>query len=78
MSNEPVVSMRELEMESVELLPTRETLGVCKGGHSGSSYSYSYTSQSNDGNFALVSIANGSNILDGNNVNVLGLAWQSQ
>jgi hypothetical protein len=63
MSNE-TISMRELEAESAELLPSRETLCAprCGGGH-GSSYSYSYTSQSYDGNGIL-------NILNGSNVNV--------
>jgi hypothetical protein len=64
MSNEPVVSMRELEMESAELLPSRETLCACKGSGHGSSFSY--TSQSYDGNGIL-------NILNGSNVNVLVL-----
>ena len=66
MSNEPVVSMRELEMESAELLPSRETLCAprCGGGH-GSSFT-SVTSQSYDGNGIL-------NILNGSNVNVLVL-----
>jgi hypothetical protein len=74
MSNEPVVSMRELEMASAELLPSRETLHVCHGG-SPSHVSYSsttVTSQSGDGNFALVSLGNGSNFLNGNTVNIFG------
>jgi len=66
MSNESVVSMRELELESAELLPSRETLCAprCGGGH-GSSFT-SVTSQSYDGNGIL-------NILNGSNVNVLVL-----
>ena len=63
MSSETAISMRELEAESAELLPSRETLCTPRcGGHS-SSYSYSYTSQSYDGNGIL-------NILNGSNVNV--------
>ena len=66
MSNETAISMRELEAETAELLPSRETLCAPRcGGHgsSYSSYSYSYTSQSYDGNGIL-------NILNGSNVNV--------
>jgi hypothetical protein len=72
MSNEPVVSMRELEMESAELLPSRETLNVCKGGHPGhASYSSTtITSQSGDGN-GILNILNGSNFLNNDNVLVL-------
>src|ERR1700722_12034513 len=72
MSHEPVVSMRELEMESAELLPSRETLHVCHGGHP-SHVSYSsttITSQSGDGN-GILNFLNGSNFLNGNTVNVL-------
>jgi hypothetical protein len=65
MSSETAISMRELEAESAELLPSRETLCApkCGGGHGSSYYSYSYTSQSYDGNGIL-------NILNGSNVNV--------
>ena len=72
MSNEPVVSMRELELESAELLPSRETLWCYKGGSSHTtSYSSSYTSQSYNGDGSFIPILNGSNFL--NNVNVLVL-----
>jgi len=75
MSHEPVVSMRELEMESAELLPSRETLHVCHGGSpSHATYSSSYTSitsQSYNGDGSFIPILNGSNFL--NNVNVLVL-----
>jgi hypothetical protein len=64
MSNETVISMRELEAETAELLPSRETLCAPRCGGHGSSYSY--TSQSYDGNGIL-------NILNGSNVNVLVL-----
>jgi hypothetical protein len=66
MSTETVISMRELEAESAELLPSRETLCSPKWGGS-SSYSYSYTSQSYDGN-GILNILNGSNFLNGNTV----------
>jgi hypothetical protein len=69
MSHLSVVSMRELEMESAELLPSRETLHCCRGGYP-SHASYSYTSQSYDGN-GILNIANGSNILSNDNVLVL-------
>ena len=64
MSNETVISMRELEAETAELLPSRETL--CAPRYGGHGSSYSYTSQSYDGNGIL-------NILNGSNVNVLVL-----
>ena len=72
MSNESVVSMRELELESAELLPSRETLCAprCGGGHS-SSYT-SITSQSYDGN-GIGNFLNGSNFLNNVSVNVLSL-----
>jgi hypothetical protein len=79
MSSKPVVSMRELEMESVELLPSRETLCVHKCGPSHtSSYSSNVVANGNgNGNGSILPILNG-NILSDNNVNVLGIAWQSQ
>jgi hypothetical protein len=41
MSNDLAMTMDELERESAELLPARETLCVSKyHGHSGNSYSY--------------------------------------
>ena len=57
------VTMQELELESAELLPARETLNRCG-------------CRSHDGGFALVNVS-GNNILDGNNVNVLGIANQN-
>jgi len=60
--------MRELEMESAELLPSRETLCAPKCGGHGSSFSF--TNQSNDGN-GILNIANGSNFLNNDNVLVL-------
>jgi len=57
--------MRELEMESAELLPSRETLCAPRCGGHGSSFSY--TNQSYNGN-GILNIANGSNFL--NNISV--------
>jgi hypothetical protein len=70
MSTETVISMRELEAESAELLPSRETLCAPRcGGHS--SYSYtSVTSQSYDGN-GIANILNGSNFLNNDNIAVV-------
>ena len=64
MSNETAISMRELEAESAELLPSRETLCAprCGGGHG----SFSFTNQSYDGN-GIGNILNGSNVV----VNIL-------
>jgi hypothetical protein len=61
------VTMQELELETAELLPARETLNHC-GCHS----------QGGGGSFALVNVS-GNNIADGNlnNINVLGWAAQS-
>jgi hypothetical protein len=75
MSSE-TISMRELEAESAELLPSRETLN-CWRSHG----STTITSQSGNGN-GILNFFNGSNVLNNNfnnnNVNVLGIAWQSQ
>lgn len=65
MSNETAISMRELEAESVELLPSRETLCAPRCGGHGSSFSY--TNQSYNGN-GILNIANGSNFL--NNISI--------
>jgi hypothetical protein len=64
MSSETAISMRELEAETAELLPSRETLCAPRCGGHGSSYSY--TSQSYDGNGIL-------NFFNGSNVNILTL-----
>lgn len=76
MTNDLAVSMAELEGESAELLPSRETLNVCHHRYSGGS-SYSYTSvtnvsQGNTEQFGLLNIS----ALNGNNVNILGIANQ--
>ena len=68
MSTETVISMRELEAETAELLPSRETLN-CWRSHGGSSYT-SITAVGNDnGNHSFLPILNGS--LDNNTVNIL-------
>ena len=58
------VTMQEIELETAELLPARETLNRCGCRSSGG--------------FALVNVSH-NNILDGNlnNINVLGIAQQS-
>jgi hypothetical protein len=72
MSTEHAVTMQELELESAELLPTRETL--CSGNyHPGSSFTqvgYGNTAQSG---FINVSALNGSfdNILSLGSGNIL-------
>ena len=74
MSNSPAMSMQELEMESAELLPGRETLCVCTWQpHGGVSFSGGYGDTAQSG---LVNVAalNGSfnnslnNILNGNDI----------
>jgi hypothetical protein len=85
MSNESV-SMRELELETAELLPSRETLNNCKWGypsHGGTSVtnSFSQTGNGNNAGFGNVSVLNGSsvsilsgnNVLSGNHTNILGI-----
>ena len=63
------VTMQELESETAELLPNRETLNYC-GRHQGSSNSFSFTSVvgsgngNHDGNGNFLSPLSGS--LDGN------------
>jgi hypothetical protein len=68
MSNELAVSMDELERESAELLPSRETLWCAKGGYSHGGYT------DNDFNpqLGLVNI-NQSSVLSGDTINILGL-----
>jgi hypothetical protein len=78
MSTLPAVTMQDLELESAELLPSRETLCVPKCGHGSSSSStfiqngYGNTAQAGGLNIA---VANGSfdNILSFGSGNVLGL-----
>jgi hypothetical protein len=76
-STESTVSMQELELESAELLPTRETLGVkCYSSHGGGSYTSYAFGQFGNGNtaqsgFLDFSFLNGN--LDNNQVNILSL-----
>jgi hypothetical protein len=72
MANDLAVSMDELERESAELLPSRETLCVASGGrHSGSSVSSSFT-QVGYGNTAQAGLLNVS-ALNGSFDNILSL-----
>jgi hypothetical protein len=67
----PTVSMRELELEGAELLPSRETLCCSGGQHSGSSFSYVF-SQVGYGNTAqsgLINVAALNGSFD--NINIL-------
>ncbi|MCW2895172.1 MAG: hypothetical protein QOG28_5534 [Trebonia sp.] len=69
MSNDLAMTMDELERESAELLPSRETLWCCKG-HSGYgvSNSFNFTQVAAGGNSygGLVNIP----ILSGNAINI--------
>jgi hypothetical protein len=69
MSTETVISMRELEAESAELLPSRETLCCWKGGHSGSSstvFQYGAGNTAQSGNFDI-------SAFNGNTISVINL-----
>jgi hypothetical protein len=69
--------MSELELESAELLPTRETLNVCRAPHGGSSsysstsYSFTQVGYGNSAGFINVPILDGD--LNNVSVNVLSL-----
>ena len=72
------VTMQELELETAELLPARETLNVChsRGHSSGSSVTqvgYGNVNQNGGGLLGNVAIANGSfnNILSLGSGNIL-------
>jgi hypothetical protein len=72
MTNDLAVSMAELEGESAELLPSRETLNVCHSRHNGgSSVSNSFT-QVGYGNTAQAGLINIS-ALNGSFDNILSL-----
>ena len=66
MSTETAISMRELEAESAELLPSRETL--CYGGRSHNSGTSITEFASSNG---FINVLSGDNI----NVNVLGVGF---
>jgi hypothetical protein len=71
MSNDLAMTMGELEAESAELLPSRETLCVSKwGGHGGNT-----TTIVSNGNTVQNGFLNLS-FLNGDNVNILGIANQ--
>jgi hypothetical protein len=70
MTNDLAVSMAELEGESAELLPSRETLNVCHSRHNGS-VSNSFT-QVGYGNTAQAGLINVS-ALNGSFDNILSL-----
>jgi hypothetical protein len=75
------VTMQELELETAELLPARETLNVCYSRHSsGNNFSFTQVTGSGNGNHSgngsgngILNIGNGTlnGSLDGNTV-VLG------
>lgn len=67
----PTVSMRELELEGAELLPSRETLWCGGGQHPGSGVSYAFT-QVGYGNTAQSGLINVS-ALNGSFDNILSL-----
>jgi hypothetical protein len=68
MSKDLAVSMDELEMESAELLPSRETLYCWRGGYSGGGNSFAFTQVAQGGNSfgGLINIP----ILSGDAVNL--------
>jgi hypothetical protein len=73
MSTVPAVTMQELELETAELLPSRETLWVCHSSHGGNSFTqvgYGNTAQAG---LVNVAVANGSfnNILSLGSGNIL-------
>jgi len=69
MSNELAVSMDELERESAELLPSRETLCVSRCGHGGSSNSFTQVGYGNTDQAGLVNVS----ALNGSFDNILSL-----
>jgi hypothetical protein len=75
MSTVPAVTMQELELETAELLPSRETLWVCHSSHSGNSFSFTQVGYGNTAQSGLVNVAvaNGSlnNILSLGSGNIL-------
>lgn len=71
MSTESAVSMFELELESAELLPSRETLCAPKcGSHSSHSFSFTQVGYGNTAQAGLVNVAIGNGSL--NNILSLG------
>jgi hypothetical protein len=76
MSNDLAMTMDELERESAELLPSRETLNCCHSRHAGGN-SFSQVGYGNTAQAGLINVSalNGSfdNILSLGSGNVLGL-----
>jgi hypothetical protein len=71
MSNESAVSMHELELETPELLPTRETLWCCKG-YQTHSAGYSF-SQGTGNSAGFINVPILSDDLNNVSINVLSL-----
>jgi hypothetical protein len=72
MSNDLAVSMAELESESAELLPSRETLCYCNYGHKASggvNNSFNFTQVAVGGNTSTGGFLSPA-ILDGNAINL--------
>jgi hypothetical protein len=70
MSNDLAVSMAELESESAELLPSRETLNVCSHrAHGGSSFSFTQVGYGNTAQAGLINVS----ALNGSFDNILSL-----
>jgi hypothetical protein len=70
------VTMQDLELETAELLPSRETLNVCYRTHPSTTTTITTVTGSYDGNGdgnGLISILSGNldGDLDGNTINVL-------
>jgi hypothetical protein len=72
MSNESAVSMHELELETPELLPTRETLWCCKGGYQSHGAVYSF-SQGTGNSAGFINVPIASDDLNNVSINILGL-----
>jgi len=71
MSTVPAVTMHELELESAELLPSRETLWCCRpygasGGHNFTQVNYGIGNTNQAGGLIQVSALNG--VLSGNTI----------
>ena len=65
------VTMQDLELETAELLPSRETLNCCHNRSAGSSFSFTQVNASQNGNtaqFGLVNISALNGNLSGNNI----------
>jgi hypothetical protein len=70
MTNDLAVSMDELEQESAELLPSRETLNVCSHrSHGGSSVSFTQVGYGNTAQAGLLNVS----ALNGSFDNILSL-----